>query len=85
MIGHEDIGVNDAPMHIGPLLEPVKIGRIVFITKEHRLEAVSTLNYIGGNARQIESGFTLHRDIFVIIADLHCMDCWIDKGNAPLC
>ena len=85
MIGHEDIGVDGTAMLLGPLLEPVKIGRLVFITEEHGLAAIAALDHMGRNTRQVKARFSWHRDILVNVESLHSINYWSYKGTDPLC
>ena len=83
MIGHEDIGVDGTSVLLCPLLEPIKIGGIVFFSEKYGLTAIAALDHMGGNTWQIKSWFTWHDDILVSVARLHSIDYWQDKGTDP--
>ncbi len=78
-----NIDISNITVHYNPvagtLLEPVKLGIMVFISEKHGMAGVAALNHMGRNTRQVKSRFTWHRDILVSVEGLHSINYCLNK------
>lgn len=62
MIGHQHIGMQRTTVFRDTFMQPVPVGGIVFASKERCLAAIPTLDDVGGDAGQVEAGFSWQGD-----------------------
>jgi hypothetical protein len=60
VIGHEDVGVDRAPLLAGGRPEPVQVDPVVVVVEEDGLPVVAALHHMDRHARQEEAGFARH-------------------------